>query len=812
MSIQECILKLVQTGRISKELGDEAQALYERSKGEYQRDMGPASAEAAAGLAVARSIEAGAKRMKYDAAKQALGWANFEKVALEHPDGPVAGVMDQLTASLRGRGTRNVDSVREDIWARLASMFGKAMHDFAPGLLGTSKEQIATARNLIREIFGVSTGDAIAAPAGKAWGQLKDYAQNRALASGRKFEPNENWRVPQPWQGEQVRKVQVDEFKRDFQSALDSGGIARLWDRDTGRPAAADKIDFVLDRAYRDITLTGGSPGSFSSEMRTFEFAPGEAGAEAWLKLQQKYGVGDNIFGMLTGHMQKMATDIALSEVIAPNHRAAIAAIMPRLRSAQIAAEQARPVRARLNKWLESPKAVERTYDVLTGRANAVEGPLLAGVLGGLRSVNQAAQLKMAMISSVPGDSVTTQLAANYVGMPATRIVAAVTREIARGGEESTALASRLQLTAHAAMDYAHGYRFFQDQVAGPAQLRWLANTTVKASGIQAWTEMMKRVFSMEFLGHIADHADHDLAGLREANPPLAKFLDRYGIDAGEWDKIRAAAPMEVDGARFLDTSAIGDDRLAEKLRTGIIQERRFAVLEPDARIRAITTGGLPQGTFMGEVARSLALFKSFSMTMAATHVMRIANQDTTGEMVKLGLPFVIYGGIAGAAAMQAKNILNGKDPQSMADAKFWAQAFMQGSGLGIYGDLLNSAFTKSGNNAAVEAAGPALQLFEDVRRLSFAQARKAYEGDDTTFGAELARFGRRYTPGTWYTKLAVDRLVWDRIQTMIDSDYRGSFRRSNQRLKSDTGQGYFWGPGEVAPSRVPDLGGALRQ
>lgn len=807
MSVQDCILKLVQAGRITKELGDEAQALFERSKGEFQRDMGPASADAAAGLAVARAMEAGAKRLKYDAAKQALGWANFERTALEHPDGPIAGVMDQLTASLRGRGTRNVDSVREDIWARLSSMFGKSMHDFAPGLLGTSKEQINSARNLIREVFGVSTGDKIAAPAAKAWGQIKDYAENRAMAAGRKFEPNENWRVPQPWQGEQVRKVKVDEFKRDFQSAIDSGGIARLWDRDTGKPATGDRYDFILDRAYRDMSSTGGSPGSFSAEMRTFEFAGGDAGAEAWLKLQQKYGVGDNIFGMLTGHMQKMATDIALSEVIAPNHRAAITAMMPRLKQAQFEAERARPVTARLNKWLESPAAVQRTYDVLTGRANAVEGPLLAGVLGGIRSINQAAQLKMAMISSVPGDSVTTQLAANYVGMPATRLVAAVTREIARGGHESAALASRLQLTAHTAMDYAHGYRFFQDQVAGPAQLRWLANTTVKASGLQAWTEMMKRVFSMEFLGHIADHAQHDLPALREANPALGRFLDRYGIDAGEWDKIRAAPAMDVEGAKFLDTSAIGDDRLAEKLRTGIIQERRYAVLEPDARIRAITTGGLPQGTFMGEVARSLALFKSFSMTMAATHVMRIMNQDTTADMVKLGLPFVIYGGIAGAAAMQAKNILNGKDPQTMASPTFWAQSFMQGSGLGIYGDLMNSAFTKSGNNAAVEAAGPALQLFEDVRRLSFSQARKAYDGKDTTFGAEVARFGRRYTPGTWYTKLAIDRLVWDRIQTMIDPDYRQSFRRSEQRLKNDNnGQGYFWKPGDVTPDRAPDL------
>src|SRR5581483_12139279 len=78
MSIAECIAKLVSAGRISKEIAAEASALYERSKGEFAEHMGPAQAEAAAGLAAARAMEAGAKKLKTDAAKQALGWANFE--------------------------------------------------------------------------------------------------------------------------------------------------------------------------------------------------------------------------------------------------------------------------------------------------------------------------------------------------------------------------------------------------------------------------------------------------------------------------------------------------------------------------------------------------------------------------------------------------------------------------------------------------------------------------------------------------------------------------------------------------------------
>jgi hypothetical protein len=37
------------------------------------------------------------------------------------------------------------------------------------------------------------------------------------------------------------------------------------------------------------------------------------------------------------------------------------------------------------------------------------------------------------------------------------------------------------------------------------------------------------------------------------------------------------------------------------KLYEGVLQERALAVLEPDARVRSVTTQGAQAGTFMGE-------------------------------------------------------------------------------------------------------------------------------------------------------------------------------------------------------------------
>jgi membrane-associated protease RseP (regulator of RpoE activity) len=106
---------------------------------------------------------------------------------------------------------------------------------------------------------------------------------------------------------------------------------------------------------------------------------------EAWLRLSDKYGSGQNVIGMLTGHLNKMATDIALAEVVGPNHGAIVRAALKHVGEQEAGFSTLQ----RLNplRMLESALVARRTYDVLTGRANAVEGPLMSGIFGGLRSI-----------------------------------------------------------------------------------------------------------------------------------------------------------------------------------------------------------------------------------------------------------------------------------------------------------------------------------------------------------------------------------------------------------------------------------------
>jgi hypothetical protein len=194
---------------------------------------------------------------------------------------------------------------------------------------------------------------------------------------------------------------------------------------------------------------------------------------------------------------------------------------------------------------------------------------------------------------------------------------------------------------------------------------------------------------------------------------------------------------------------------------------------------------------------------------MMTTHLMRGLNAENPANKGAYLAALAVSMTLMGALSMQAKAISQGKDPRDMTDPKFWGAAAAQGGGGGIFGDLLYSAFTRTGQDAVVALLGPTAGLAVDLVNLTGANVAQAAEDKDTNFGAELARMVRRNTPGTslWYSRLATDRLIHDRLQTLVDPDYAARFARMEDRALRDYQQQFWWRPGEVAPARGPDLG-----
>ena len=139
---------------------------------------------------------------------------------------------------------------------------------------------------------------------------------------------------------------------------------------------------------------------------------------------------------------------------------------------------------------------------------------------------------------------------------------------------------------------------------------------------------------------------------------------------------------------------------------------------------------------------------------------------------------------------------------------RYWLNALVHGGGLGIFGDLLYADTSEYQTGLAKSIAGPVVSLFSDIIKLTVGNAIQLAAGEKTNAGKEMADFVQNYTPGSsiWYLRLAFERFIIDTIQRMIDPEFDNRNRRNTKRWLKKGSQEYWWSPGEVLPSKLPEL------
>ncbi len=812
--IANCLGRLVASKRISQKQADDALALHEGIQGRLYPVMPPASADAAGALEAARIMAQAARERQIEAAHQAIALSEGLNRMELHPQGKTAGlhailVRDNYEGAGKVGSALNVDSQVENVTKRLLGFMNGAMEPYASKLAGLSQDT-ESIWNVVRELFGKDTGDDAAKAAAKGWQDATTYAVDRVKRSGKRLSVLEDWRLPQYWDAGRLRKFSQQEFVNDLMNEVDAGNL-RVMDKAGYAEAPKAAIPGIIANAYEDIRLErglGNGSGAMSNQMRTFRFDD----PESYIRMMQKYGMGDGgLYNTMMGHLGAMSREISLVELLGPQYESNfkkmldVARVDDKQRNATIGKKLARSLS------MNSPAAVQNTYDAVTGKLGVPQSELIAGVAGGLRNIKTAASLGSAVVSAIPGDSFTAGMAANYNGISATAVLARLVNDLTVNRKGAEEIARQVNLTAHSIIDHALGSKRFADQVVGEGLTARIADTTMRVTGINVWTEGLKRAFSMEFNGLIARQADN---AFEKLDPAFKGFLTRYGFKAADWDVLRATPPLEADGARFFNINAVSDQKLADRLMSAIIDERHFAVIEPDARVRGAMTLGTKRGTILGEFVRSTAQFKSFPMTFMMTHMMRTVMQDGNFGKVAAGVKLLALTTIAGAFTAQMQSLISGQDPLDMKNPRFWLTAFLRGGGGGMMGDLAYSATTRGGDGLYQYAAGPVLgEVISASGDLAQTLANPdVYSGDKQLTGKMLAQHIKAWVPGSslWYTKIATDRLVFDFMQTMIDPHYRESFRRYQRRIEKDYGQKFWWQPGEPTPQRAPNFNAAI--
>jgi hypothetical protein len=586
-----------------------------------------------------------------------------------------------------------------------------------------------------------------------------------------------------------------------------------------------NKLRAMLLAAHETLA-TGGdnktAPGAFKgsgaranrgSDARVLHFRDGDA----WMAYMRDFGEG-SLYDAMLGHVGRMSRDIGLVERYGPNPE----------QQARVQNDIAQRADGQGTKANRSFGTVPETrWSLLNGSASTPYNPTVAAWGENARNIQTAAKLGGAVISSLTDvGSIAQTLQFNrlpyfeYLSNLRAGMDKATRRELEAHGIIGEALAD--SLNRWTGENLTHG-------VTGR-----LAAATMKLSLMNAWSDGLRRAFTMTHMASWARKLGTDWAGLSEWDRYL---MQRKGITEADWSVITTAQATDVNGHSFLTPAGVratgvdGAQQIATKWGSFLSDEAQFAVINPDQATRAVVTGGgMPRGTVNGEAIRAFWQFKSFPMAMVSRHWRRLAETPQGLEGAPMGFGAQSAGGartnriamfaamnvslmLLGGIVMQVKALLSGKDPMNADPSeehgrKFWAKAMAQGGGLSFVGDALLADPT-DGNTRTWEnklgLAGPVAGAVGGVLDVGPENVRQFLQGKDTHLGPEALRWVNSQLPGAslWQIRQLWQREVIDQAQEMLSPGY---LARMKQRAQKDFGTSWYWGPGENMPDRLPDF------
>ena len=203
---------------------------------------------------------------------------------------------------------------------------------------------------------------------------------------------------------------------------------------------------------------------------------------------------------------------------------------------------------------------------------------------------------------------------------------------------------------------------------------------------------------------------------------------------------------------------------------------------------------------------------KSFPVTVLLTHGARALNLSGPERMMYIA-GLITTSTLLGAVALQAKDFFKGRTPRDIDNATFWRDAMLQGGWTGILGDIFVEDPSSFGG-VTKRLAGPLASDVEDMVNILWSTGQEVFDKDkkmwETLQGKGL-RKAESFVPNTWYTKLLIERYLYDNINKQIDPKWHKRQRAFSRRLKEEYGSKQYWKPGKSISECSSSPGGQLR-
>lgn len=845
MSFKDCVTRAIENGELDPERGGRALVAYDESIDPNVKKLG----EVAGDVKTARQVFDAMQFQKQEKKRVAALMVEIgRKRQIEMKSFKDANGQTDLAGGYRAFRERhnnanysNYSAIHDEVNARVNSMMNEVLTQFRLTTTGDARNT-AGFRKVIHEMFGdIDTGDAQAKNMAKAISEALEYTRQRRNAAGGRTPKKRGYGAPQRHDRQALKNAKKQPWIDFILPKLDP---EKMINPDTGLPIKPSELEKALKGIYEEITegtLTRESPDIFlgrkseANKRLDHRFLAFKSSKE-WIEYTERFGDGDP-FSQIMSHLDGMARDIGMMETFGPNPVAMRAFLEERVMK-WAKALSARGIERKgivgSDDWESHAKHIikqsQRMDDLFTGVSNAPVNEFHANTFAFLQSGHVAAVLGSAFLSSV-SDIATTFLTAGAADLPMFKILKNTANNFAGLNRvDRIRLSARLGLILDNQNAVANGQMRYVGEVMGPQIMRRVAHTVLNFSLLSPWTKSWRWGFGQTFLGELHDATKKSW---EELLPGQRATMERYGINQNDWINIRETKPYDAsidfnnmkssEGTKFFDIRGLSERSdlsrtfardLANKMSRMVTGETEFAIPTATLRGRAILTRGTKPGTPEGSFWRSVATYKLYTASLMLTHMQRAFNQETPLKRTKEFAKLFLATTATGALALQLKDISKGKDPRQMfdengiPDKKFLGAAITQGGGLGIFGDLFFADHTRFGGGKLDTFLGPIWGLGEDAYKFTVVNVQELIAGKDPKVGREFTNLIKRYTPGQslWYSRLALERLIFDQIQEELDPKASKSFATRERNMRRDYDQEFWWRPGRTAPSRSPDF------
>ncbi|WP_284085429.1 hypothetical protein [Acinetobacter nosocomialis] len=791
------------------------------------RNLSDAEKLTEAAKQVAIDIQEQLKR-KHKIAAQDILKQSQNIAALDHGKLSSMEVIDRMVAAHGDMsGIQSIDSKARGI----ASIYRGELVDFYTNIKGglgifTDQELV---QKIVRERFGENTGDALAKKISDKMGNVFETMRDRFNRNGGDIGKLDNWGLPQTHNLEKIAKAGKEAWVNKAESLIDT----RQYVHENGDYYSQQEIRSLLEYTYDTLSsdgankievgrqATGGGTSKVTNrhgESRVLHFKD----AESWLEYQSEFG-GMQFVDLVEAHINGLSKDIAMVENLGSNPKTALKILM------DAAAKKDWEKGIDENKTQSSRKRAQVMFDEFSG-GNTPQSQVLANLGIAYRSMNVASMLGGTTIASL----------ADQATIAKTAHVHNLSYRKAFGG-----IVEQLNPANKADREFAHGLGLATEEMLGSIA-RWsddgltstygkseklarissgVATQVMRVSFLNALTSASKVGFTkllMEKYGRLSrSKAWNDL------DVQDRELLSNTGLDERAWQVFQLAEPVvDRKGNQLMSARSIyeipdekltsfGDpkqvkDQVASQLQAHLLDEQGMAVIEAGLRERTWMTLGA-KGTVTGEIFKGLTQFKSFSASFLMRQGSRTLAQEGLKGKAAYGIPLFVTMTLLGGLVVQLRELLNGNDPQTIYDSNdpkkatsFFMRSLVAGGGLPVLGDILVAGTDTSGRDANSFVSGPLGSDFTALLGLTVGNLTQYNEGKDTNFGNEAFKFVKGKIPAQnlWYTKAAINRMVFDEMQDTIAPGYREKALRKAERQQD---RERFWGD-DITDIRSPDF------